>query len=195
MIQTNTIIDDLVIEEVGVYKICDNRRKSKFLCFNILDHKVCYSCKQLKNHSEFHRQKSSKDGRYYECKECSKLKNPKDKEFSRQAKIDMVNYMGKKCIRCDYSYPEGIDFHHIDPSTKKFDFGRCPTRYPLKNQKYIDELHKCVPLCKNCHAEFHTGRYTLEQYLHKLPKFNENIQKQDFTGNQLILGFQIGCSD
>jgi hypothetical protein len=195
MIQTNTIIDDLVIEEVLVYKISNEGRKNKLLCSNILDHKICYSCKQIKNFSEFHRRTSSKDGRYHECKECSKLQNPKDKGFSRQAKIDMVNFLGGMCIRCGYSHPEGIDFHHIDPSKKLFTIGDTIIRYPLKSQKWIDELLKCVPLCRNCHAEFHFGRYTLEQYLCKLPKFNENIQKQDFTGDQLILGFQIGCSD
>ena len=195
MIQTNTIIDDLVIEEVLVYKISNEGRKNKLLCFNILDHKICNTCKQIKNFSEFHRRTSSKDGRYHECKECSKLQNPKDKVFSRQAKIDMVNFLGGMCIRCGYSHPEAIDFHHIDPSKKSFTIGDTLIRYPLKSQKYIDELKKCAPLCRNCHAEFHAGRYTLEQYLHKIPKFNEDIQKQDFTGNQLILGLQISNFD
>jgi len=195
MIQTNTILDDLVIEEVLVYKISNEGRKNKLLCSNILDHKICYSCKQIKNFSEFHKDVKRKNGRNGLCKKCSKLRNPKNKEKKRQAKIDMVNFLGGKCIRCGYSHPEGIDFHHIDPSKKLFTIGDNIIFYPLKSQKWIDELLKCAPLCKNCHAEFHAGRFLLEQYLHKIPKFNENTEKQNPLRNELILGLQISYVD
>ena len=172
MIQTNTIIDDLVIEEVLVYKISNEGRKNKLLCSNILDHKVCYDCKQIKNFSEFHKDVKRKNGRNGLCKKCAKSRNPKNKEAKRQAKIDMVNFLGGICIRCGYSHPEAIDFHHINPSKKLFTIGDNIIFYPLKSQKWIDELKKCAPLCKNCHAEYHAGRFDLGPFLGKIPKFN-----------------------
>lgn len=195
MMQTNTIIDDLVIEEVVVYKISNEGRKNKPLCFNILDHKICNTCKQIKNFSEFHKSSSMKGSRRGECKKCTKLRNPKERETFRQAKIDMVNFLGGKCIRCGFSHAEAIDFHHIDASKKSFTIGDHRVRYPLKSQKYIKELQKCVPLCKNCHAEFHAGRFDLEPLLHKLPKFNENTEKQDSIRDDSLLGLQISFVD
>ena len=194
MMQTNTIIDDLVIEEVVVYKISNEGRRKKLLCSNIVDHKMCSTCKQIKNFSEFH--KKGKKGRWRsECRECGKSRNPIMKEMLRQAKIDMVNFLGGKCIRCGYSHPEAIDFHHIDASKKSFGIGKSTLHYPLTSQKHIDELQKCVPLCKNCHAEYHAGRFDLEPLLHKLPKFNENTEKQDSVRDDSLLGLQISFVD
>jgi hypothetical protein len=160
-----------------------------------ITHKICNTCKQIKIFSEFKKNPSNKNGRDGSCKKCHKLKNPKIKAIRRQAKIDMVNFLGGECIRCGYSHPEGIDFHHIDPSKKLFVISDVRIIYPLKNQKWIEELQKCAPLCRNCHAEFHAGRFKLEPYLHKIPKFNENTEKQSPIGDELILGLQISFVD
>jgi hypothetical protein len=162
-----------------------------------ITHKNCSVCEKVKPISCFGvRKNRGKTGFREDCKDCRhKIENPKTKKTLRQAKIDMVNFLGRKCIRCDYSYPEGIDFHHIDPSKKLFTIGDHVIRHPLKSQKYIDELKKCAPLCKNCHAEYHAERFDLEPYLHKIPKFNENTEKQNPIGDELILGLQISFVD
>lgn len=64
-----------------------------------------------------------------------------------------VNKSGGKCIKCGYNKcSRALEFHHIDPSNKKFSLG-------LNNlwSKTIDELEKewekCQLLCSNCHTE------------------------------------------
>jgi hypothetical protein len=175
MTQTDTIVDTLAIDD---FVITDKR---------------CNKCGQTKNLSEFHNSPSTKDGLYFQCKECSKSYQPNRKQKNRNNKIDRVNHLGGKCIRCDYSFPEGIDFHHIDPSQKEFEISEF--KGPLSNEKLRKELQKCAPLCRNCHAEFHAGRFDLEPYLHKIPKFNENTENQDSTGDDLVLGIQISNFD
>jgi len=68
----------------------------------------------------------------------------------------MVNYKGGKCQFCGYSkYIGALDFHHIDPKTKKFSLSM--------DQMYrsweltLKELDKCVIVCSNCHREIHGG--------------------------------------
>ena len=61
-----------------------------------------------------------------------------------------------KCSKCGYDKCfAAIDFHHIDPSTKESNIG---SLFWLKmNEKRIEELKKCMPLCANCHREEHNG--------------------------------------
>lgn len=159
----------------------------------VITDKHCNKCGQTKDLSEFHNSPSTKDGLYFQCKECCKSYQPNRKQKDRNDKIERVNYLGGKCIRCDYNLPEGIDFHHIDPSTKSF--GIADQKGDLSNERLKKELQKCAPLCKNCHAEFHFGRFDLEPYLHKIPKFNENTEKQDSIRDDSLLGLQISFVD
>lgn len=159
----------------------------------IITDKRCNKCRQTKNLSEFHNSPSTKDGLYFRCKECCKSYQPNRKLKERNDKIERVNYLGGECIRCGYNLPEGIDFHHIDPSQKEF--GIADQKGDLSNERLKKELQKCVPLCRNCHAEFHAGRFDLEPLLHKIPKFNENTEKQNPIGDELVLGLQISFVD
>jgi glutathione peroxidase-family protein len=55
------------------------------------------------------------------------------------------------CSMCGYSeYDSALEFHHVEPLTKKFHVTKCRLlEYP--ENKFIDEFHKCVLLCANCH--------------------------------------------
>jgi len=47
-----------------------------------------------------------------------------------------------------------MEFHHLDPSIKKFEISRA------KNKSFNDikdELDKCVLLCNRCHREVERG--------------------------------------
>jgi hypothetical protein len=175
MTQTDTIVDTLVTHQT-------------------ITHKTCSVCEKVKPISCFGtRRTRGKTGFREDCKDCrNKIEKPKDKQRKRDIKIQCVEYLGGKCIRCGYNLPEAIDFHHIDPSTKSFSIGDVSLSF---NDALKAELQKCAPLCKNCHAEFHAGRFDLEPYLHKIPKFNENTEKQDSTGDDLVLGIQISNFD
>lgn len=49
-----------------------------------------------------------------------------------------------------------LDFHHVNPEDKKLNISRhVHAGRSWLSQGFIDELNKCVLLCKNCHAEVH----------------------------------------
>jgi len=60
-----------------------------------------------------------------------------------------------KCIECGYDH-DGLDFHHLDEEKKKFNFGHIIARkLVVPIDLIIEELDKCVVLCKNCHIYKH----------------------------------------
>lgn len=61
---------------------------------------------------------------------------------------------GKSCVRCGYSEcVEALDYHHIDPTTKKDTVARLLTHYNVEDG--LKEIEKCVLLCANCHRLYH----------------------------------------
>jgi len=84
------------------------------------------------------------------CKSCH---NVKTLERGRQRKVDLVNYMGGKCVDCGYSKNyAALDFHHLNEAQKDPDF-RSLRYWSLERSK--KELQNCVLLCSNCHRERH----------------------------------------
>jgi len=70
-------------------------------------------------------------------------------------KKDLVQYKGGKCERCDGVYHENVyDFHHYDPSEKKFPVSQGNFQRSWDN--ITAEADKCFMLCANCHREVHT---------------------------------------
>jgi 5-methylcytosine-specific restriction endonuclease McrA len=67
----------------------------------------------------------------------------------------MVAYKGGKCQLCGYSRClRALDFHHVDPRTKRFTFSTASFR----NWETVRaELDKCVLVCSNCHDELEAG--------------------------------------
>ena len=56
-----------------------------------------------------------------------------------------------RCCSCGNSDPFVIQWHHIDPSTKEIDMWKTAWR----EDKFWNEVLKCVPLCANCHVKIH----------------------------------------
>jgi hypothetical protein len=69
-----------------------------------------------------------------------------------------VEYLGGKCSLCGYDRClRALDFHHLDPTTKKFGIsGTSKMSFDVLKS----ELDKCVLLCNRCHAEVEDG-YTV----------------------------------
>lgn len=67
----------------------------------------------------------------------------------------MVYVMGEQCQICGYhACIEALEFHHINPEDKLFNFDKSQTKSWEDNVK---ELKKCILLCSNCHREVHAG--------------------------------------
>jgi len=70
-------------------------------------------------------------------------------------KMETIAICGGKCMRCGGN--EGLCFHHIDPSTKKFNLN-AGTRISL--DEWVKEVNKCCLLCASCHIAVHKSYET-----------------------------------
>lgn len=72
----------------------------------------------------------------------------------RTVKETLVAEAGGRCLICGYDRsPAALQFHHLNPSQKKFHISqRCLAIDTLR-----EEVRKCVLLCANCHAEVEAG--------------------------------------
>ena len=76
-------------------------------------------------------------------------------------KVELVKMFGGKCKICGYNkYIGSLDFHHINPATKKFALSVKGLCYAWKD--ILKEAKKCALLCKNCHMEVENGATKLE---------------------------------
>ena len=70
--------------------------------------------------------------------------------FRIRIKTALVAAFGKKCQLCGQEYPQSVfEFHHLDPSQKKFGLSSGSTTHA--KSAYAEEAKKCVMLCANCH--------------------------------------------
>lgn len=109
--------------------------------------KRCAKCKEWKPQEVFGNKGKYKQGYCPPCLyeyQASRWQDRKKKA---------VELMGGKCTRCGYcrNY-SALDFHHLKPNEKDFDFNVGRRR---SWEKMIEELKKCILLCSNCHREEH----------------------------------------
>jgi len=142
--------------------------------------KICSKCKLPKELDEFGNNKTKKDGLQNSCKSCIReeqikcYNKDKNKYFIRiknqqQRTSNFVDEYRKNnpCCKCGENRFWLLDFHHKDPKTKLFDVGFLRSKGLMT--KIINEIKKCIVLCKNCHSDFHylerEEGITLKQYL------------------------------
>lgn len=127
-------------------------------------------CKKCDSHKPltkeyWHKRSSRKDGWEFYCKECVKKttlanynKNKeawnkttrKNKKLQRQRINEYKDSLS--CSKCGESRNWLLDFHHQDPSQKDFQISQ-GERFGWEKVK--NEIEKCIPLCSNCHRDFH----------------------------------------
>lgn len=108
----------------------------------------CTCCKQIKPKTDFY----FSNGKLAQsaCKTCVR---EREKNKYKAHKNELNSYKEEhKCAKCGYNKFYAIDFHHLDPSIKDFTIASNP-RKSMKS--LMSELDKCIPLCSNCHREFH----------------------------------------
>ncbi len=82
----------------------------------------------------------------------SKYANVKD--YRKRIKLKAVDYLGGKCILCNYKKSiRALSFHHINPSEKEFSISSSHVKWATLKS----ELDKCILVCSNCHSEIHEG--------------------------------------
>ena len=87
--------------------------------------------------------------RYYENNRKARIKSAGERNkrvlAERRALLEPFS-----CASCGNTDPTVIEWHHIDPSEKEKDVYKCGSE-----EKFWDEILKCVPLCGNCHIKIH----------------------------------------
>lgn len=129
--------------------------------------KVCNKCQKEKENDQFHSSKRTTDGLFVYCKQCRKEYDQKrhdklrpqilvqKKKRKKELGEWLAAYKAKiSCVKCGFSHPAAIDFHHRDANDKRITIG------DIKSQglsiKYLqEEIDKCDALCANCHRILH----------------------------------------
>lgn len=95
-----------------------------------------------------------REGRgYYRCKRCRVEATVRRRH---RLKRILVKEAGGKCVLCGYSRcVRALEFHHLDPNTKKFELSYRGCTRSLDAVR--EEASKCALLCSNCHAEVEAG--------------------------------------
>jgi DNA-binding CsgD family transcriptional regulator len=89
----------------------------------------------------------------FRCPRCASARVARRR---RQAKEILVEEAGGACALCGYSrYVGALQFHHLDPATKRIQFAERGLTRALEFLR--QEAKKCVLLCANCHAEVEAG--------------------------------------
>lgn len=92
---------------------------------------------------------------------CARCQSDAVAKRRRRTKEILVHEAGGRCRLCGYSrYIGALQFHHLDPSTKRFALSVGGLTRSL--EKAREESRKCVLLCSNCHAEVEAGIATLD---------------------------------
>jgi transposase len=90
---------------------------------------------------------------HYRCAQCAveAVSNRR-----RRMKEILVREAGGACVICGYdACPGALQFHHLDPASKRFHLGGEGVARSLERARA--EAGKCVLLCATCHSEVELG--------------------------------------
>lgn len=129
--------------------------------------KQCTACGELKEETQFYKCNRWPDGLQKQCKDCHKTVNKKHYSANKDAYMSRSTAQRKEitewwkeykrdltCQVCGESRWWCLDFHHTDPTTKDMAVSAMVSN--IKNKETIlEEIAKCVVVCRNCHADIH----------------------------------------
>jgi transposase len=87
---------------------------------------------------------------------CSACRSEAVTKWRRSVKERLVARAGGCCSVCGYDrYLGALQFHHLDPSSKRFSLSRAGVTRSFAEAAH--EADGCALLCANCHAEIEGG--------------------------------------
>lgn len=126
---------------------------------------------EIAEHRRQYSKKRREDSSYRE----TELAKGRGKRAERRNKLNAIQ-MHYKCRNPNCPWkgeytPEMLDFHHYDPATKS---GQISLMLSSRTERLAAEVSKCIILCRNCHALFHSGKVELNESM--LCKVNERLE-------------------
>jgi len=129
--------------------------------------KYCGTCKEVKNKTEFNKNKVRKDGLNSICRVCSKnnshnyykvnkeIMKPMINERKRKRKIERIEYiynylLENPCVDCGENNPIVLEFDHKDNVEKIGNLCDMISE-GVDLVKIKNEINKCDVRCANCH--------------------------------------------
>jgi hypothetical protein len=109
----------------------------------------------------------------YTCKYCNRTFSKKNIKFNAtvchscdtskrrwKSRVKLLEMLGGECEKCGFKgNPAALQFHHIDPSNKKYSLH---SKNLLRSDR-VEEAKKCIVLCANCHLAEHTNKEFLKK--------------------------------
>lgn len=141
-------------------------------------YKYCQICTSILTHDNFTKDKSTKDGLYYACKECKhtitnerylthKYQSDRVKQRTKSRRvINNIITSGIKmeigCVICrEQSHHSVLEYHHINDD-KQVSVAQSKG---MSLVKIISEIQKCICLCANCHRKVHANILNVDSML------------------------------
>ena len=138
-----------------------------------METKICNICGEEKPLTEFNFRDKRKGTYRAQCKNClHKRKNELYRTIYKERYKDRLKENKKRhrelirqkikelkscgCAICGETEQCCLDFHHI--YNKEFTISNCPD---ITLDTLLNEAHKCVILCANCHRKVHAGKISL----------------------------------
>jgi hypothetical protein len=103
---------------------------------------------------------SERNSKYRKSDEYKKSNVGRKKSNISSLRIKSLEYKGHICEDCGnhFVYPKDMglyNFHHVNPNNKKYSISKMCNQ-ELSWKRIMEELDKCVLLCKPCHINRHT---------------------------------------
>lgn len=76
-------------------------------------------------------------------------------KYKQKVKVVIDEAKTSGCYFCPEDDPVVLQFHHIDPESKRFNVGYSHARYGVRAVQ--EEIAKCIVVCSNCHLRIHAG--------------------------------------
>ena len=118
------------------------------------EQKSKYYNKNIKKSAQRNKEKDAENSRNYRrthSEEINKRKRSRMKE-----KREWLDSLKKesKCSKCGEERWFCLEYHHIDPSKKKFGIA-VSVSIGYGKKRILEEIKKCIVLCANCHRKLH----------------------------------------
>lgn len=111
-----------------------------------IEKKRQYNREYLKH--KYHTDPEEKKSRILKSRKKNKLQIVNNKIWYAEYKATL------SCSSCGFNHPAALQFHHIDPSTKKSEVSSMVAS-AISRKTIIKEIEKCIVLCANCHMILH----------------------------------------